>query len=136
MAGLGEAGRPVKLPARRISRCEKVEYRVAADASRPASEENCRVERKFFVRCGFAPDGSVREVFFAAKRETSDMVELASDTCILISKQLQDGARLGDLAVQAPAGLLGTIIATAIKMERECAAEVMAQYAHAGVVAS
>jgi len=124
----GAEGQKFQFPNRRISRCEKVVYREPADATRPADETNCRVERRFYVRCGFDTDGAVREIFFAAKKETSDLVELATDTCILISQQLQEGARLTELAVHAPKGFLGTIIATAIKIEADRGEEVRREY--------
>lgn len=124
----GAAAIPFTFPNRRVSRCEKVVYREPMDLSRPAGEDNCRAERRFYLRCGFDTDGAVRELFYAAKHETADVVELATDICILISQQLQTGSRLTELAVHAPAGFLGTIIATAIKIEAAEGEAVRAQY--------
>ncbi len=109
--------RLIQLPDRRVSRCEKVR---AAGST-------------YFLHCGFAADGSVREIFVSSKYCTSDIIHLLTDVCIGISHRLQHGERLADIAVRG--AVMQVLVERARAIEREEAAAVIADYARAGVLA-
>lgn len=117
MSGLGEQTRPIELPNRRVSRCERVKL-VSGHT--------------FFLHCGFDLDGSVREIFIDSKKTSSEMLAMLTDLAVGISYHLQYGMRLTDVICNSD--VLRIMINRAIVIERECAAEVIAQYAAAGVV--
>lgn len=50
------------------------------------------------VSFGFDSEGVIREVFCQAKKEGSDMQGLVHDACIAVSRCLQRGDRIADLA--------------------------------------
>lgn len=110
---LGEArqARPFELPERRISRGERISHR----------------GHTFFLHCGFHPDGSVREIFISARRETTDLIQMLTDNCMGLSYRMQFGTRLP--ALEARGDFMQVILARAIVIERECGADVMAEYA-------
>lgn len=112
MSGRGEfPKRPIQLPARRVSRGE----RVALESG-----------HTLFVHCGFDVDGVVREIFISTRRANSEFAQMLTDQAMGISYRLQYGPRLKDL--QPRSDVLRTVLDKAIAIEAECAAEVIAEY--------
>lgn len=110
MDGLGHPKRPIQLPARRISRGERVEL----------------PQHTLFLHCGFDTDGTVREIFIACRLPSSDMAQMLTDQAMQVSYRLQYGPRLRDLVVRSE--IMRKVLDTAIEIERACAAEVTAEY--------
>jgi hypothetical protein len=117
MAGLGEQKRPIQLPDRRISRSE----RIRLDSG-----------HTLFLHCGFDLDGSVREIFVTSKRATSELLQMLTDQAMAISYRLQYGPRLADM--QPRSQTMQVVLERAVIIERECAADVVAEYTAAGLV--
>lgn len=111
--------RPISLPERRVSRCERV--------STPEG-------RTFFVHCGFDWDGKVREIFVDCRQASSEMARMLADQAIGLSYRMQYGVRLAELTPRSETMQL--ILERAVAIERECAAEVIAEYQAAGLVAA
>lgn len=111
MSGLGENKRPIQLPNRRISRGERITF------------DNGMT---LFVHCGFDVDGTVREIFIASRLSTSDMALMLTDQAMAMSYRMQYGPRLKDLVVRGD--MMRTVLDKAIAIERDCAAEVIAEY--------
>lgn len=107
------------LPNRRASITANVAWTSPAD-----------VDTKLIATFGFDNDSHVREVFCAGFRRESDMCALMNDACILLSRLLQYGERLEDLALSMsenrregerdgpPASMMGAIMRTAVEVER------------------
>jgi hypothetical protein len=109
--------RPIQLPDRRVSRCEKITL--------PSGHV-------FFLHCGFDVDGVVREIFVDASKVGSDLLDLLHEQCIQISYRLQYGPRLAEIETRST--MMATLLARAQVIEREEAAAVIAEYAAAGQV--
>ena len=78
----------------------------------------------FIVTTGFYPDGRIGEVFIRAAKRDQLFDHLARDTAVLISKLLQYGARLPDIASSLtrdaegrPQALAGAVIDAIVGME-------------------
>lgn len=117
MSGLGENKRPIQLPNRRISRGERIRLDIGITV---------------FLHCGFDVDGTVREIFVTGRRASSEMLLMLTDQAMGMSYRLQYGPRLSELDPRSP--VMQVVLARAIVIERECAAEVIAEYAAAGLV--
>ncbi len=109
--------RPISLPERRVSRCERVPTETG---------------HTFFLHCGFDLDGAVREIFVDCRRASSELAKMLIDQAMGISYRLQYGPRLTDLTPRSET--MRVILDRAIIIERECAAEVIEEYRAAGLV--
>lgn len=119
MLGLGEQTRPIELPARRVSWCERIQVRGFT----------------LFLHCGFDLDGVVREIFVTGRRDDTDMAQAIADMAITISHLLQYGTRLSELAndLATRSDLMREVLIHALRIEREECHNAVAAYIAAGL---
>ena len=72
----------------------------------------------------------MREIFCAAKRSTADVIATLESTCIVLSKALQMGIAVADLAasVDHQDGFIAAILTRAAMCERELGAQMAQLY--------
>lgn len=87
-------------------------------------------DHHLIITYGFNGKGRIKEAFCAAFRRDSDMVALANDACILLSRLLQFGDKLENIVPSLgedrgegqnagpPSSLIGAIARKAIEIER------------------
>ena len=105
-----------RLPDRRLTITERVEFGT----------------RVFLVSIGYARDGQVREIFVDGVKSGSDEEALLDAACILLSRLLQRGDRIGDIAASVgQASAIGVIaLHAALSEVRDRAAIEEAYAAH------
>lgn len=80
-------------------------------------------EHKLQITFGFGDENKVKEAFCASFKRDSDIVALANDSCILLSRLLQMGDLLSDISHSMsenngrPASILGAIIHKGLEIE-------------------
>jgi hypothetical protein len=82
-------------------------------------------QRAIDVSVGFGPDGRAMEIFARLERPGSDLDALLDDSAVLLSRCLQHGDKLTDVARGlrrsngVPATVLGAIVEAATTIERD-----------------
>lgn len=108
---MSEGKRPITLPNRRISRGE----RIALESG-----------HTLFLHCGFDVDGKVREIFVSTRKATSEFAKMLTDQAMGMSYRMQYDVRLEDLRPRSD--VMQEVLQHAIAIERDCAADVIAEY--------
>ena len=81
-------------------------------------------EQHFIVTFGIDDKHQIREAFCASFKRDSDMVALANDACILLSRLLQMQISMEDIAnslgenAGQPASIIGTITKAGLEMQQ------------------
>jgi hypothetical protein len=80
---------------------------------------NTGAEIKLQVTFGFYEDGELREAFCASFKAGSDLHDMATDSCVLLSRLLQHGDSAAELAAALgrPPSLIGSIALAATTVE-------------------